>query len=54
MRTNPGRKRARDEAHALRNKGDRNRKTGHKLRTHDGMVASKNFKRTPQGLVAVR
>ena len=54
MRKNPGRKQAREEAHALRKKGDRNRKSGHKLRTHDGMVASEKFKRTPQGLVEVK
>lgn len=53
MRTNPGRKEARAEAHALGKKGDRNRKSGHKLRTHDGIVLSKNFKRTPRGLKEV-
>ena len=54
MRKNPGRKQARAEAHELRKKGDLNRKATHKLRTHDGMVFSKNFKRTPQGLVEVK
>ena len=54
MRKNPGRKEARKEEHTLlRKKGDRNRKSGHKLRTHDGMVASGKFKRTPQGMVEV-
>ena len=36
-----------------RKRGDLNRKSQHKMRTHDGMVASKHFKRTPNGLVKI-
>jgi len=37
----------------VRNKkrGDLNRKSRRKMRTHDGMVASGKFKKTPNGLV---
>ena len=35
----------------VRKKGDLNRKKTHKMRTHDGMVDSRKFKRTAQGLV---
>lgn len=50
MRKNPGRK---DSRRSLRErqKGDLNRKSTHKMRTHDGMVETGKFKKTPQGVV---
>jgi len=52
MRKSPGRKEARQTARGILKKGDRNRKSAHKVKTHDGMVASNKFKRTPQGVKA--
>lgn len=54
MRKNPGRKSSRENSRkATMRKGDLNRCSTHKLRTHDGMVASEKFKRTLQGVVQV-
>lgn len=37
-----------------RRRGDLNRKSQHKMRTHDGMIASEKFKKThDRGVVAV-
>lgn len=51
MRKNPGRKDARRQSSELNQKGDLNRLTTHKMRTHDGMVHSGYFKKTPNGIV---
>ena len=56
MKKNPGRKDGRlDVRKTVRQKGDLNRKSTHKMRTHDGMVGGDNpkFKRTPQGIVRI-
>lgn len=37
-----------------RKRRDLNRKSQHRMRTHDGMVASKKFKRTPAGVESVK
>jgi hypothetical protein len=37
-----------------RKKGDLSRKSTHKMRTHDGMVSSKQFVRTPIGMARAR
>ena len=56
MRKNPGRKDARLESQAItRQKGDLNRTSTHKMRTHDGMTKGSNpqFKMTLNGLVKI-
>jgi len=54
MRKNPGRKDARLEARKMTHeRGDLNRKSTHKMRTHDGMVSSGHFAKTSQGMVKV-
>jgi predicted neuraminidase len=54
MRKSPGRKKAREDARGIvKRSGDLSRKSTHKMKTSDGMVASKHFKRTSTGLVKV-
>jgi len=53
MRKNPGRKDSRVKNRELRGKGDAGRKKTQRMQTHDGMVASGHFVRTPQGLAKV-
>jgi hypothetical protein len=46
MRKNPGRSKGRaDSREVTKRRGDLNRKSRHKMRTHDGMVSSKHFVR---------
>lgn len=58
MKKNPGRKKARREAVELtKRRGDLNRKSQHKMRTHDGMVGENskgNFIKTlDRGIIEV-
>lgn len=51
MKQSPGRKEARKNARAIiKRNGDLNRRSTHKMRTHDGMVSCKKFKRTATGM----
>jgi len=53
MKKSSGRKETRRASKRLRKRGDLTRKSTHRMRTHDGMIASKKFKRTPEGLKEV-
>ena len=54
MKKGLSRKDARLEARkTVRQRGDLNRTSTHKMRTHDGMVSSGHFIKTAQGMVKV-